>query len=466
MKLRSFAIAPAVVAMITGTANAAGFMYRSTTTSRWVGIMAKGDTRTSGTFAGSLFADPAPFGRAPVASDACGGGVRVAVFSAKMQILAPAPNTGIFIYDANTDTIFDVVVQGGLAPGGTWAAFDTVNPAVAIDSGSCTAYVFFWGKITGAPLASNTGVFMVPVALPAFAVGAVGVVALEGTTLAPAPFAGAVFNDFISKTMHLAAVPVSGLGGVAVAFPAKVLGGGTTPSNDTAIFLDYTSGAMLTAAREGDSSCPPMFSGATLYGDFPSTLQVAVGDLAPLFPPGSIFVSYRAKAQGVAIGADTAVEASVPTLGCGGSIALAVEGAATAFGGSYADFAAGTPLGGSAESTGGFFPASFGFMAKATGGVYSKAVIQAIPFPTSVTAIAKAGAADSALSDSAISLPPDPGPSTNGGSAIVYGAGVKGFPSAIFESSVVVGPTPPEALTFSGKYPQIDAAGNVSARYP
>src|SRR5262249_23490847 len=138
---------------------------------------------------------------AAVAAGTCGGSdVVVAAFSAKVK--GSAPNSGLFLYDATTDTISDIVVEGDSTPiGGTWKALDGINPGVGIDAFTCTLHVVFRGRAAGVAAGMDTGIFDAAFTLPSLAPLAPTVIAQEGVTLGPAPFpGGTLFADFPKGT--------------------------------------------------------------------------------------------------------------------------------------------------------------------------------------------------------------------------------------------------------------------------
>ena len=193
------------VSTMPSVAGASGLAYRNVTTGTWKGIAAAGDTRLAGVYGGKTFAGFSANARAPIESLVAGvcGGSAVVVAAFEARVTGPAPNTGVFLYDALTDTIMDVAIEGGVTPiGGTWKTFNGINPTVAIDPTTCLVNVGFRGQASGVPATSDTGAFDALFGpLPALTPAGILVIAQEGVTAAPLPFpGGAVFADFPRPT--------------------------------------------------------------------------------------------------------------------------------------------------------------------------------------------------------------------------------------------------------------------------
>jgi len=448
-------------------AAATGLAYRDATTGRWKGIAANGDVRSGGAFAGKKFAgfsgtikasiDAIPAGPCGVAPSV------VAAFSG--HLATPSPNTGLFLYDATTDTIMDAVIQGAATPiGGTWKPFSNNNPAIAIDASTCLVHVYFRGQATGvAP--NDTGIFDAAFGpLPGFAAGPVTVVAQEGVTPAPAPFPGAsVFGDF-PAALHVTAASDLVFGGDAhVAFRGQVTGGGVTGANNSGVFLATTAvPGIKTAAREGDVTCPPTFGG-TSFSEFPAAIDLAIGDP---FAGNGPQVVFRAKSAGAPPTSDTAVIDTAPVgLPCGVAVMFpAVEGAATPVGGTYAEFPSSTPV--AASGGGGGFPPTIAFLSNVTGGTAPKALFYSILFGPTISVVAQ-GLPGTTLGSGAVGLSPGTlSPSVNSDGYLIFRASVSGAGTGLFFFNSLAGPVVPESVAGAYRNARLDRLGNMTARFP
>ncbi|MBI4514270.1 MAG: hypothetical protein HY699_00425 [Deltaproteobacteria bacterium] len=448
-------------------AQASGFMYRAASTGRWLGLAVQGDTRATGTFSGRVFQSFPGTVKAPLAYAAGGGAcgvnpLSVAAFSAELS--GSAPNTGIFLYDGGTDTIYDGILEGATTPaGGTFAPLDGRNPAIVIETGpaTCKVHVFFVSKITG--LGTDTGIFHA-VFDPAASYGLLSLtaIAVEGATAAPAPFPGsATFGDFpATAKVSARGYPISGGAFIPhIAFRAKITGGGIVNSNDTAIMVWSSVLGFYVVAREGDPSCAPNWAfGGSVYDKFSASMEIAAGGgYLPEVPSAM----YRAKGRGGPSTSDTAIELGIAD-GCGAPhpVPWGIEGSATPIGGTYADFAPSTPFD---AASGDPYPAfHMAFQGKITGGPTTKALFL---IGNSYWDVMRQGFTDTALSSGKLTLAANLGPALNAGGTLIYRGSVAGLTSGLFAfKDTTISPS--QLVTFAGSMAQIDTAGNMTARFP
>ncbi|MBI1816675.1 MAG: hypothetical protein HYR72_16985 [Deltaproteobacteria bacterium] len=454
MRQRMFVWMIAMLGAVPSIAGASGLLYRPASTGQWVGIYQGGDTRAVGFFAGQKFKSPAGSIKAPVASlpaFTCGAPpVSVAAFSAEFNVAGP-PSTGIFLYDGVSDTIVDAVIEGAVTPaGGTYGKFKSgyPNPAIAINPGACVLHVFFRGQI-GPPGPTNTALFDATFALPGFVPFPVALIAQESTTGAPPPFPGAsTFGDFSDK-LRLAAT----FDGAAIdlAFRGKVIGGGVPTSSDTGVFVFSIPGTFATAVMEGSVTCAPTWPGAgAVYDDFGDSMEIAIG--APAGP----YVLHRAKSKGGPSATETALQFS-PPLSCAFISLVASAGALVpdgAVGGTYTAFAGSTPL--AMSSTGA------AWLGKVSGGSTPKALFSAGGGFGAASHIVRQASGDSALGSGLVSITGTVAPAVNTLGKTVFRASVAGMANGLFAYSG----GPAEVVSFAGSNPQIDDAGNMTARFP
>ncbi len=463
----------AVFLFAPGMAIASGLAYRDVGTGRWKGIAKNGDMRTGGAFATRSFVNSGfASSKAKAAIDAipagpCGGAPSVlAAFSG--VVTGAAPNSGLFLYDATTDTILDIAVEGDATPiGGVWKPFAGIHPAIGIDSSTCLVHVAFRGLATGLGVTPNTdtGVFSATFGpLPSLApVGPVGVIAQEGVTLAPPPFpSGSVFREF-SPLLHLAAAGDTGAAGVHAAFPGWVSGPGVFGSNDTGVFMVTTNalGTTYTAAREGDVSCPPAWSGTT-YANFANEIDLGIGDSYLLSGPQVVF-------RGVAVGGPSASNTAIvnvqPVAGCGSAAATyAIKGTATPLGGAFGTLANGTPL--AASGGGGSALANVVFLAPITGGTAPRGLFYVGAPGFAATAGAAQGLPGMALGAGNVNLPMNMAkPSVNASGSVAFRASLPGAGAGLFYFHPTDA-TAPESLTGTYRNVKLDRLGNMTARFP
>ncbi|MBI4515801.1 MAG: hypothetical protein HY699_08295 [Deltaproteobacteria bacterium] len=438
-------------------ASAEGLIYRDGATGLSKAIVSSGDTKAAGLCVGSTFAGFPISAKATIDSvgaGPCGTAKTLASFSAKFKVPAlPSANTGIFLYDAATGAIIDVVGEGDPTPlgaGTTWGDFGGNNPAVVIEEApACIAHVFFRAKVEGAPAASDTGIFAARFSLPGLALVWTGAYFVEGGGGTALPFpAGSVWGDFPAST-KIDAVSGAGSGTFKLGFRAQVTGAGVTNSNDTGLFLYRDeSEALYTAAREGDPTCVPTWpGGGAVFDDFPASLPVVVADA------GVPFAMFRAKSRGGPMASDTAIVVAYPAPTCG-TVGAASENDLAPVGGLYADFPASTKV----ATTGGYGV----FTARVTGGPGATKVLVL----NLTTAVARQGMPDSALGALPISLPADPGLTVNDAGTVMFNMTVSGYPTGLFAYNSGLGVVPAQAVTFGCRNAQIDDLGNSTARCP
>ena len=449
MHYRVIVLAVVAVVGMQSAAGASGLLYRRNN-QRWANVVSQGDAVVAGAFTGRTYSSFGTTARPAAANISGCATARIAAFSAKVS--GAAPNTGLFIYDQINGTINDAVIQGAPTPiTGFWDSFSGTNPSATIDPTSCTLHLLFRGHATGVSSAMDSGIFDATFG-PLPALTPINVVALvqEGVTLAPAPFPpGALFADFPAG---LSVPSLFTSGSLGFAFRGKVTGAGVAGTDDTGIFI--SDGTLTTRAREGDGTCPPVWTGSgSQYDEFPSNLQLGIG-----FTAGTFGVLYRAKSQGNLPGSDTALEMGLATSPCGTTTKAAVEAQATPAGGIYADLSPTTPLSFAANTT-----PKAAFLATITG---APGILRALFFTdlTTPAYIARQGMADTALGSGKVTLPTDTNPAINDSGQVVFKASVAGYSSGLFFYSNAV--TPAQLLTFGGRAAGIDAAADVVARFP
>jgi hypothetical protein len=468
MKGRILLLVAGMISIVPRGSDAAGLLYRSVSTGQWVGIAAANDTRATGVFATRQFKTFPGAAKAPLAYLPGGAGcgvdpISVAAFSA--QLTGSAPNTGIFLYDATTDTIIDAVIEGATTPaGGTFKALNGTNPGVAIEVPACKLHVFFRATIVGAPLASDTGIFDATFDLTSsFASLGISVIAHEGTTLAPNPAfpATSTFGDFSSMVKVSARdYPNGGSRVPSLAFRGKIIGGGVTGTNDTAVFVWSPLVGFFPVAKEGDPSCAPNWAMAgSMYDDFPASMEIAASGA---YTPGNPSAVYRAKGRGAPTsGTDTAIELGL-TEGCGAAFTVVwgIEGQPTPAGGTHGDFPPSTPLDG---VSGDPHPEhEVAFLGTIVGGAAPKALFL---IGNSYFANFRHGFPDTALAGAALSLPANIGPALGAGGRLAFRGSISGLTSGLltFHNTNA---NPAQLLSFAGSRAQVDKAGNMTARFP
>jgi hypothetical protein len=431
-------------------------LYRDVTTGRWVTIARKGQALASGAFAGRTFTTFDM--RAPidvyVGGGACfGATIPLAVFSAKVK--GAAPNTGVFLYNAATDTLHDVAIEGAPSVfGGTWASFNTTHPVVVIDSSAaCTAHVIFRGKATGVAAASDTGIVDARFSLPGVTLTSTSTVVREGVTSPPSPFpVGSLFEEF-PALVQIAARQLA-IGSVALAFvgAAKIGVGGIGSGDNTGVFTQILGYPLTVVAREGTTCTTPGWPGAgTEYDTFvPKELDIDVLGGAPAS------AIYRAKSRGGSTTTDTAIEIGSA---CPTSTVVAAEGAVTPIGGNYGNFhSAHTKL--SASNARLAFAASVTNLANTV-----FALFHGVGGPPS-GAVVRRWHADTAIGDVTATVEGIDDVGVNdGGGDVVLEINVDGYaPDGIFFFNPASA-TPAEMVAFRGRNPRIDTLGNMTALF-
>jgi hypothetical protein len=449
----------AILGAVPSIAGASGLAYRSASTGQWVGIFQAGDTRVGGSFNGATFKLPPAGVKAQVASvpAACGGPNSVAAFLAEFAVAGP--KTGIFLYDAASDTIIDAVIEGSATPigfGNTYGPLKDSNPAVAIDPTTCTLHVIFRAKNIPNPAAFDTTIFDALFTLPGYAPAGALLVAQEGTAPAPPPFpAGATFGDFPSS-LRIAADydPSFGPGGVVAAFRVQMIGGGLVPGNKTGVVIweaPPVGPFFLTAAHEGDPGCAPTWIGAgATYDVFPPAMEMAVSG-NHFFTGFGPNVFFRGKSLGGAPTSDTALVDVYPISGCGASTFSVAEGGASPALGTYGNFSLSTPLATTAMGP-------FGLVAYLAKEIGPAPKVLYTPF-----GFVRQGFPDTTLGSGNVTIPPGLSVAvTPMLTTSAFNLSVNGWTSGLFTNS---GPGN-QLLTWKGTNVQIDDAGNMTARFP